>query len=735
MRSDVQRLQSSSNSRYFMNDIPRGTPRAQLINYLVAPSHWQGTPRSNLACDVFCSIAITNSRLDDELSVAVIEFSKTPEWLHRLNQDPCGFPKRVPLGTLWRGIDANLADERGQTPFMRGVIKGGLSLLDVEMMAEFEDTDVNIQDMMGRTALHWACAGNHSDMVSLCLSVPECQIGLLDNDGLTAFDLSMGGDSASRNEMIPNLFYKNILDIEEAHPQTALLRSLTVTSVPAVDRPTFPGAAMFDPIKANNVNLVAALLRRGVNLTAINGDGDTALHVAAKMGNRKIASMLLKAGSKANDTGSGGRTALDYATTIADKKLMQLFLDWEAGIVEEEVEEPQEPYEAGDYQLRVAPDIAEDLSVHTLGGQSTLQVEASNPVEDRVVHVDQEKDSVINHDVLVRAFLKTIEFKNKSGMTALTRAASAGEVSTVQVLLELGADTEASDKNGYTALLFAAENGRTEIVTILLSCGASITASRNRSVPFPPGEPGKGPLHLAAANGHAETVKALLDHGSKSYSTATHLRNTALHEAATNGHVDTIKILLADCGGAGIEAITSAGETALALAAKSGHAEAVKALLLGGADVEGDTRMGYAPLILAAEGGHSETVQTLLTHGAQVNVGFGEALKRAAAGGHIEVVKALRDGGAQIEARHTREYSAIDRAVIDGHVELVRLLLGCLPKTKGKDEIRDSALSIAVDRGHTDIVELLLADGARKPAARFRHSVLSRLGVVQDKTR
>ncbi|KAL0636975.1 hypothetical protein Q9L58_004078 [Maublancomyces gigas] len=734
MRSDVQRLQSSSNSRYLMNDIPRGTPRTQLINYLMAPNHWPDTPRSNLGRDVFCSIAITNSRLDDELSVAVIEFSKTPEWLHRLNQDPCGFPKRVPLGTLWRGIDANMADERGQTPFMRGVIKGGLSLLDVEMMAEFEDTDVNIQDLMGRTALHWACAGNHSDMVRLCLSVPECQIGLLDNDGFTAFDLSMGGAGVNGNEMIPNLFYKNILDIEETHPQTALLRSLTVTSVPAVDRPTFPGAAMFDPIKTNNVHLVAALLRRGVDLTATNGDGDTALHVAAKMGNQKIASMLLKAGSKANDTGSGGATAFDHAIIIADKEMIELFLDWEAGIVGEEADETQKLSEARDYQLQIPPDAEKDFGGHSLGGQSALQVEASNPAEGRVVHVDQEKDSVINQDVLVRAFLKTIEFKNESGMTALARAASAGDLSTVQVLLELGANMEASDKNGYTALLFAAENGQTEMVTILLSAGASITALRNRLVPFPPCDPGKGPLHLAAANGHAETVKALLARGSKSDSTATHLRNTALHEAATNGHMDTVEILLADCGGVNIGAMNSEGETALALAAGSGHTETVEALLFGGADVEGIARVGHAPLILAAQGGHSETVKTLLTHGARVNVWSGEALKRAAAGGHMEVVKALRDGGAQIEARHTREFSEIDRAVIDGHVELVRLLLGCLPKTKGADEIRDSALSIAIDRGRMDIVGLLLADGARRPAARFRHSVLSRLGV-QDKTR
>lgn len=59
------------------------------------------------------------------------------------------------------------------------------------MLAEFKDTNVNTQDRLGRTALHQACAKNLSEIVRLCLSVPECDVGVKDNDGLTAFDLSL----------------------------------------------------------------------------------------------------------------------------------------------------------------------------------------------------------------------------------------------------------------------------------------------------------------------------------------------------------------------------------------------------------------------------------------------------------------------------------------------------------------------------------------------------------------
>lgn len=143
---------------------------------------------------------LTNSRLDDELAVARIEFSDTPQWLQGLNDDPCGFPKKTLLGTIWRWVDTIAVDEAGQTEFMRAVDGGDENLLYAEMLAEFEDIDVNIQDREGRTALHWACAKN---MGMLCLSVPACDVGLRDGNDLTPFDISY----RSGNTEIATLFY------------------------------------------------------------------------------------------------------------------------------------------------------------------------------------------------------------------------------------------------------------------------------------------------------------------------------------------------------------------------------------------------------------------------------------------------------------------------------------------------------------------------------------------------
>lgn len=317
-----------------MNDIPRGTSRAKLINSLLTPntrSHNRGdlTAPTEFRPDVLFGLMMTNSRLDDELAVAAIEFTHTPQWLQSLNDDHYGFPKKTTFGTLWRGVDRNAVDQHGQSEFIRAVIDGSGNLHYAEMLAEFADTNVNVQDSRGRTALHWACARGLTAMVRLCLSVPECEIGLKDNDGLTAFDISRRGGS----EKIPTLFYKSMFEMEESHAQAALLRVLTVTSVPAMNKPVFPGIAIFSPIEDRNTTLVKALVDRGIDLTARNKDGDTALHVAAsRAGNLEIATMLLNAGADVDAIGKGGATPFQYATRTGDQLMIRSLRGWKARV-------------------------------------------------------------------------------------------------------------------------------------------------------------------------------------------------------------------------------------------------------------------------------------------------------------------------------------------------------------------------------------------------------------------
>lgn len=292
-----------------MNDIPRGTAYLKLMNSLLVGPYDEDdvVPLSH----VHCGLVMADSRLDDELSVATIEFTDTPTWLKNLARDANGFPKKTTYGTLWNmtAISTTAVDGDGKTEFIRAVVNcvDRVKLFYPEMLAECGDVDVNVQDNRGRTALHWASEAGLLDMVALCLSVPDCNIGLRDNDGLTAFDLSIG--DGTNDGAVSAMFYSSMLALEQTDPESALLRCLTISSAPNDDKPIFPGAAIFNPIRNRNTALVKALIDRRVDLTFRDDEDNTALHVAAgQAGGAEIVKRLLEAGADINAEGNAHST-------------------------------------------------------------------------------------------------------------------------------------------------------------------------------------------------------------------------------------------------------------------------------------------------------------------------------------------------------------------------------------------------------------------------------------------
>lgn len=645
-----------------MNDIPRGTSRAKLISSLLTPrlghdgngGHREKSGKAQP--DVIFSLAMAESRLDDELSVAVIEFSDPPKWLRHLNQDPYGFPKKTALGTLWRAVDTCAVDELGRTEFIRAAIEGNLQY--AETLAEFEDTDINSYDNQGRTALHWACVESHPEIVRLCLSIPEFEIGHKDKDGLTAFDISQRGE----NEIIPTLFYRSMFEMEENHPQTALLRVLTVTSVPGKDRAAFPGAAIFDPVQDCNRPLVKALIDRGVDLTAVNKDGNTALHIAAKVGNVEIATRLLKAGADVNAVGSGGATPLHYAAHTAGKRMVQALLGWEA------------TPNAKDNEGNTALDLAKDRGMV----QRELERKENDQQNLTALHRAAE-DGDMEILKLLLDLRVGVDEKNPYGKTALILAAKIGHLAIGQVLLEREANIETKDNAGRPALHWAVVFGHQGFVQLLLDRGANLAASDNV---------GRTALHLAAGKGFLHMVQLLLDRNAD-ITLKDIDGKTALHWASHNRHLDVARLLLHR--GADRGAKDKTGRTALQLAKED--------------RIENDV---VIPKRVAGMGGQTapdpEVAQASLDHIGPRNVNGLTVLLQAVLDGDLDTVQLLLELGADKEARDDSQQTALQLAVWNEHIDIVKALLARGAQTEAKNPWSQTALHLAVEKGHTEIV-------------------------------
>src|SRR5207237_5405364 len=125
-------------------------------------------------------------------------------------------------------------------------------------------------------------------------------------------------------------------------------------------------------------------------------------------------------------------------------------------------------------------------------------------------------------------------------------------------------------------------------------------------------------LHWAASKNDVELAKILLYAGANVRATTRIGAYTPLLIAARNGNAPMIEALVG--GGADANSATSNGTTALMFAAASGKADAVNVLVERGADVKTkESAKGETAMTFAAAYGRADVIRVLAAHGADVN--------------------------------------------------------------------------------------------------------------------
>ena len=239
-------------------------------------------------------------------------------------------------------------------------------------------------------------------------------------------------------------------------------------------------------------------------------------------------------------------------------------------------------------------------------------------------------------------------------------AASQGLLDAVELNLMRGANVQAANRSGETSLHIAADLGDIQMVQLLMRFGADVNAMVSSTA--------ETPLHLAAAHGHLDIVRCLVDKRDASRREMDSFQKIAQEPSYQDWKAS---LLSADNETEGF--VWKAGAKNLA----ENHMQELLSYSDRYVDINKQTSEGLTPLNLAATNSNEETVRYLISRGAAVQTTTNDqrtALQNAAENGHLDIMRLLMDNGAFFNDRPNTLGPIIESAKAKGHETVASML-------------------------------------------------------------
>lgn len=614
------------------------------------------------------------------------------------------------------------------------VIKQRLSKLASKNQARFQKL-VNKRDEDNTTPLHYAVRYGQVEVVKLLVELGAV-IDISGEDGASPlhyaarFRANLSRPSASRqvsqviaggeNGTVPDGVVETNIGVVAA-PLTHAISSNSLgevnqamSQVPSADesliqffvneckgdvnvKDSYGSTPLHYAASKSNVTAIKELLKcDGINVDATDASGSTPLHCAATEGNVEIVEALLEAGSDSREKDYEGMTPIHFACTDGNPETVKLLFEY-AERKGDLLDMLEDRNREGETALHSAVE-GGYIDIVEICLKKGAKVKARRGNLAQPLHIAAINGYVDIAKLLV-AHRAKIEARNANHETPLHKAAAFNKIFMVAFLLEKGADIDCLDKDNYTPLLVAASEGHTDVVSKLLREGADLQVKNIHD---------KTAIFLAAEENRVDTLKVILENENAKalINECDRYENTPLHVAAMNGYASVVQALLDNK--AKINARNEDENTPLHLAAKNGKIRTVLELIKSDPTIINDEdEASNTALHLAAIEGHIKCCKALLEKGAEVdarNATLWTPLDCAAAKGHLKVANILLDYDSPVDPTDKTKTTPLHLAAKEGHAEMVTLLL-----SKGAD----ITLTDLSGRNCLD----LAADHSRKEAA------------------
>eukprot|EP00794_Sanderia_malayensis_P000302 gene302-929_t len=486
---------------------------------------------------------------------------------------------------LKNGADVNKRGDNGTTClhfaaryFEQEDTKTGEEIIDLLLTAS--NVNINCADDDGATPLHYACLKNNHKAVRKLLAMKNISIEAKDKWQTTPLQAacSIGSISIVKRLLkkgaridVHDEAYNSPLHVAcsgghqevviEMFDQTERQFGFSALSNMLIEQNREGQSPLHVAVLASHFHVIKVLLESGADARQLMLESETPLHIAAVTGHLAISRLLIAHDALIDAKNDDGRTPLHKAAVFGKSSVVELLLEKSA-----------------------------DVNIQGRFKVTALMLAASSNYPDIV-------SILLQHNANICA-------KDYEGKTALHLAASGNAVLALQVLLSndrIGKILNQEDKDGNTALHISCIKGFDDVTKLLLDAGVIVSPRNNLE---------QTPAHLASLHGRADVVSALLNRDASTINDIDKKGNAALHIAASNGHVETMKVLLH--AGASINDRNTKLLTPLDCAACNGEVEAAKVLLDRKASVDPMYKYGMTPLLYASQNGHGKMVELLL---------------------------------------------------------------------------------------------------------------------------
>ena len=689
-----------------------------------------------------CSIQTVHAIIDHGAFVnAVNNKGQTALWLACYNGQE-EFAKIL----LDTGADPNIADKYGDS-CLHAAMHGRCNRETIKQILD-HGAHVNVINKDETTPLLLACSTAQTESVSLLLKA-KADPNIADADGDACLHVATASDCLK--EILPEIIdYGADLNSTNKRGRTALLLSCFYSqrdSVKALLRegadPAIGDEEGFSCIDAAvdgrcSKDTLQALFDHGAPLNGKRKDGTNALLRACKTGQSESVMFLLEAGADVNIAKPDGNTCLHEAVYghCSGKTLQKLThkgVDINAVNNNSETVLMLSCYAAQEEFVKVLLKNGADCNICDADKYTSLHAAVHGCC---TIEILQE---IIDHHAHLNA-------QGINGETALLLACSYRQQDSAKILLEAGSNPNIADNDGITSLQ-AAVDGRCRKTTlqVLIEYGADIDAKRSD---------GENSLLRACRTGQSESVKFLLEAGADVNNPQPN-GNTILHAAVDGGcSKEALQTIIQN--GVNVNDVNNSNETALILACYRAQEELVKVLLEERADpnisaansctslhgavrghctcetlqeiiahkvyLDGQNIDGKTALWLACSYMQQDSVKILLEAGSNPNIASADgntSLHAAISGGSSRgIILALIHHAVNVNATNMSNETALVLAAKNGYAEAMNVLLRSCADPNIADVDRDTCLHKAVRQNcGKELLQTILDYGANVNAA------------------